>query len=172
MWCTTSPTYIKVGSTSFTKKDSLDFLFRILYLSFLSGSIPSVGRREKASSGSPGKSIWNNIYPLFCCLMFFPPLFYIWKLSCSSPRSSHLFCYKPSFQPAYWRRGEKVTPPYQNGKNTLPYARMRQRMFSIKCIEFDNHPLKITWNHPENHLMMTSNVDDHLTNISQLARLI
>ena len=71
------------------------------------GSIPSVGRRDKASSGSPGR-VPEKI-PFYWLAFSNFLIFFI--ISFSPPRSSHLLRYKPSFQPAYWRRGEILTPP-------------------------------------------------------------
>ena len=68
MWCTTSPTSTKVWNdfTFHWKVFNILTIYRssisVLILSFwalsFSGSIPSVGRREKASSGSPGS--WST----------------------------------------------------------------------------------------------------------------
>ena len=134
MWCTTSQTSTKVWiDFTYYHISKFSICYDLTILSFWAllflGSIPSVGRREKASSGSPGS--WSTFRLWYSA-------FYIWEIImipddptpphtdntfinlilpstnfsyCSSPRSSHLFCYKSSLQPAYWRRGEILTRP-------------------------------------------------------------
>ena len=133
MWCTTSPIYIKVGLMAkyYANLKTLSHLsFLVLrysrtcsHLSHLPGSIPSVGRRDKASSGSPGE--------MFSHLQTFPQYFFFFV------RLFTQFVFFPA--PHAAPTSSATSLPF----NQLIGGAVRHCKLSFNWKENDN--LKITW---------------------------